>query len=239
MGRDGDCYVVDIETVGVDWDGLDDSTRDYLLKRAKSDGEREAVPHRLGLDPGTGRVLVIGMLNVSNGRGGVLVQGPPGEWRDAGPSGWQRFDGSEGAILAEFWRVLGKNARRVVTYNGRQFDGPYLMIRSALHGIAPTMNLAGHRYDTLPHCDLAEILTFRGVLRGGFSLDYWCRRFGITSPKDEGLDGSRVQEYYEAGRLQEIVDYCIRDVAATARLFQRLEETLLPLFENGGGGRRG
>ena len=105
------------------------------------------------------------------------------------------------------------------------------MLRSAMLGVAPSRNLAGYRYAVNPHCDLAEVLTFQGAVRRMFSLDYWCRRFGITSPKEEGLDGSRVQEVYEAGGLDQIVEYCVRDVQATAELYRQLEDTLIPLFE--------
>jgi hypothetical protein len=78
MAVRGDTYVVDIETVGTPWKSLDDRTREYLLGRAGTDGEREAVPRRLGLSPGTGRVIVIGMQNITNGpRGGVLAEGEP------------------------------------------------------------------------------------------------------------------------------------------------------------------
>lgn len=226
-----DTFVVDIETVGVPWDDVDAATRDYLLARATTDGEREAVPRRLGLFPGTGRVIVIGMMNLSNERsGGILVEGRPRSWSEGGAEGFKRFDGDEAAMLTEFWQIV-KGARRVVTFNGRTFDGPFLMIRSALLGVEPSVNLAGYRYAVNPHCDLADVLSFHGAARAQFGLDYWCRRFGIVSPKDGGLDGSRVQEFYEAGRLEEIVEYCARDVVATASLYERLEGTLLPLFE--------
>ena len=229
----GDTYVVDIETIGVSWDSLDESTRDVLMRRAESDAEREAVRGRLGLDPGTGEVLVIGMCNVTNGRrAGVLVRGASREWSEHGPQGAMRFDGDERSILEEFWRVV-HGARRIVTYNGRGFDGPFLMLRSAMLGVAPSVNLAGYRYAVTPHCDLADILTFHGATRRMFPLDYWCRRFDISSPKEQDLEGSRVQEYYEAGRLEEIVEYCMRDVAATAQLYEAVEETILPLFERG------
>jgi len=230
MAARGHTYVVDIETAGVPWKALDEPTREYLLGRANSEGEKEAVPHRLGLDPGTGRVIVIGMRNVTADRGGVFVEGKSRGWTDAGPPGFKRFDGDERELLTEFWRMLGQNAARVVTYNGRQFDGPYLMLRSAILGIAPTVNLAGYRFALNPHCDLAEVLTFFGATRTNYRLDYWCRRFGITSPKGEGIDGSRVQEFYEAGRIDEIAEYCTRDVLATAELYARLEHTLLPLL---------
>ncbi len=231
MAKQGDTYVVDIETVGVPWDALDAKTRDDLRARQGSDAEREAVPRRLGLAPGTGRVIVIGMQNVtSSNTGGVLVEGEGGVWEDGGPMGFKRFAGDERSILAEFWKRI-EHAGRIVTFNGRMFDGPFLMIRSAILGLTPTRNLAGYRYSVDPHCDLADVLKFHGAVRESFSLEYWCRRFGITSPKAEGLDGSRVQEYYESGRLHEIVDYCVRDVVATGALYASLRETLIPLFE--------
>ncbi len=230
MAPRGDTYVVDIETVGVPWATLDERTREYLLGRAGSDAEREAAPRRLGLSPGTGRVIVIGMQNVTAGTGGVLVEGAPQAWRDGGPGGFKRFDGDEAAMLAEFWRLVAK-AGRIVTFNGRAFDGPFLMLRSAMLGVAPTLNLTGYRYSFERHCDLAEIFNFHGAVRENFGLDYWCRRFGITSPKDEGIEGSQVQEFHESGRLEEIVSYCVRDVVATAALYEAVKDTLLPLFE--------
>lgn len=228
----GDDYVVDIETVGVEWNALDEKTRETLQKRARTDAEREGVSQRLGLWPGTGRVIVIGMLNVRTGVGGVFVEGPSRGWHDGGSDGFKRFDGTEPEMLEAFWAFVREaRPRRIVTYNGRQFDGPYLMIRSALAGVAPTMNLAGYRYSVTPHCDLQEVLTFQGASRDVFSLDYWCRRFGITSPKDDGIDGSQVQAAYDGGRLEDIAAYCCRDVVATGELYKRLEETLIPLFE--------
>lgn len=234
MAAGGDTYVIDIETVGVPWSSLDEKTREYLLGKAASEGEKEAVPHRLGLSPGTGRVIVIGMLNVTAGRGGVFVEGRPRGWCEDGPEGFLRYDGDERSLLEEFWRMIGANARRIVTFNGRAFDGPYLMLRSAMQGVAPSRNLVGYRWSLDPHCDLAELVSFFGATRERFGLDYWCRRFGITSPKEEGLDGSRVQEFYEAGRIDEIVEYCVRDVVATAALYERLESTLVPVLGSKG-----
>ncbi|MED5331132.1 MAG: ribonuclease H-like domain-containing protein [Planctomycetota bacterium] len=224
--------MVDIETVGVPWDELDEKTRDYLAGRLQTDAEREALPRRLGLAPGTGRAIVIAMQNVDNdGKGGVLYEGEGDGWSDGGPMGFKRFIGDERSILTEFWSRI-KNADRIVTFNGRMFDGPFLMIRSAMLGVRPSRNLVGYRYSLSPHCDLQEVLTFFGATARGqtFSLDYWCRRFGITSPKEAGLDGSLVGEYYLAGKLDEIVEYCVRDVAATGALYAALKGTLIPVL---------
>jgi 3'-5' exonuclease len=37
--------------------------------------------------------------------------------------------------------------------------------------------------------------------------------------KRDGIDGSRVEEYFRAGRIQEIADYCKSDVVNTYRLW--------------------
>jgi len=227
---DGGIYVVDIETVGQPWKSLDDRTREYLLGRAKSDTDREAIPLRLGLSPGTGRVIVICALNLGKGTGGVFVEGKTRGWHEGGPRGFKRFEGDERELLEEFWRTLGR-ARRIVTFNGRAFDGPYLMLRSALLGVAPSMNLAGQRFSIDPHCDLSDVLTFHGAIGYDrtYGLDYWCRRFDIESPKGS-IDGSQVGRAYREGRIEDIGEYCLRDVRATAALYKKFETTLLPLF---------
>jgi 3'-5' exonuclease len=78
----------------------------------------------------------------------------------------------------------GKGKRtRLVTFNGRGYDGPVLMTRSAQLGIAPSRNLVPYRYDLSDHCDLFDVLGYQGASRDRFSLDYWCRRFDVESPK--------------------------------------------------------
>ena len=66
--------------------------------------------------------------------------------------------------------------------------------------------------------------------QGCYSLDYWCRRFGVESPKGS-MDGSMVAGKARAGHYDEIAEYCLRDTRATADLFQRLRGTLVPLFQ--------
>ena len=73
------------------------------------------------------------------------------------------------------------------------------------------------------------MLQFQGAVRDRYSLDYWCRRFDVESPKGS-IDGSQVARAYRAGRIEDIGEYCLRDVRATAELFRRLEGTLLPLM---------
>ena len=59
-------------------------------------------------------------------------------------------------------------------------------------------NWLGYRYQTDPHCDLAEQFTFYSVSgRDGaarrFNLDFYCKAFGIDSPKAHGVTGLDVK----------------------------------------------
>ena len=134
-------------------------------------------------------------------------------------------------MLSEFWENVAKFGR-CVTFNGRTFDGPFLSVRSAVHGLSPSKNLLGYRYSMETHVDLWRVLTFPGrrVPRSGPSLHAACVAFGIPSPKSEEMHGYAVGDLYRQGRLREIADYCRKDVEATAALYRRLELTLLPLF---------
>jgi 3'-5' exonuclease len=83
----------------------------------------------------------------------------------------------------------------------------------------------GYRFQTEPHCDLAEQLTFYGVSgRDGaarrFNLDFYCKAFGIASPKAHGVTGLDVNRLLAEGRSREIADYCLRDVQATLQLYR-------------------
>jgi predicted PolB exonuclease-like 3'-5' exonuclease len=166
-------------------------------------------------------------------------QEPEQDWAKVPRS--RLFRGDEQALLTKFWQVVTKTNRsnrlpRLVTYNGRSYDGPTLMIRSAQLGIDARRDLVGYRYDISEHCDLMDVLDFQGSRWPSYSLDYWCRRFDVESPKGS-IDGSQVSRAYRDGRIEDIGEYCLRDVRATAQLYGKLESTILPLFK--GGPRRG
>jgi 3'-5' exonuclease len=222
--------VLDIETAGHPWDSLDDSQKTYLRKNARTDEERERLPETLSLWPLTGKIIVVAMLNPESGRGRIWYEKNDGRAEESSADGRFKFVGDgEAAFLAEFWKAM-RRFQRFVTFNGRGFDGPFLMLRSAALGIAATRNLVGYRYAIRPHTDLLEAITFFGASRK-WNLDFACKAFGVESPKDQGMDGFSVGPYYRAGRIREIAAYCRRDVEATAGLFAKLERTLLPALE--------
>ena len=224
----------DIEVAGFPWEEVDEITRGYLLGRETESEARDAVPERTGLYPGLGKIIAIGMWLVEEQRGMILLEGseePERAWEKVPDS--KIFRGDEKALLEKFWEIVSRRGKgglpRVVSYNGRGYDGPMLSIRSAQLGVAPTRQLVGYRYDVSGHCDLMEIFSFQGATRGRYSLDYWCRRFDVESPKG-GIDGSQVSRAYREGRIDDIGEYCLGDVRATAELYRKVENTLLPLF---------
>jgi hypothetical protein len=223
--------VIDIETSALPWDSLDDAQKTYLQKHARSDEEKEKLPDTLSLWPFTGKIIVVAMLNPGTGRGRVWYEKTDGRAEEASPDGLFKFIGdTEPVFLAEFWKAM-RRFQRFVTFNGRGFDGPFLMLRSATLGVAATRNLVGYRYSIRPHTDLLEVISFFGASRK-WNLDFACKAFGVESPKEQGMDGFSVGPYYRAGRLREIALYCRRDVEATAGLFRKVEHTLLPALEN-------
>ena len=137
---------IDVETVGLPWEGLMPAIQDYLLERARDDEERAAFPEQLALYPGTAQVVAIGMWMPGEQRGGVLVNNSTGprEW-EALYDGARVFHGGEAEILTEFWELV-QRSDTIVTYNGRTFDCPILMLRSAVLGVRPSRNLMPYRY---------------------------------------------------------------------------------------------
>jgi hypothetical protein len=220
----------DIEVAGYPWEEVDEITRGYLLQRAKTEEDRAAAPERTALFPGLGKIIAIGMWNLEKDRGLCLLEGKPADQHE-----WKRVPGSdvlrgdERALLERFWEILERKRPRLVSFNGRYYDGPILMIRSAQLGVEPAFNLCGNRYNLSTHVDLTEVLSFHGTWREQYKLDYWCRRFDVESPKGS-IDGSQIARAYREGRIEEIGEYCLRDVRATAQLYGKLSKTLLPLF---------
>jgi hypothetical protein len=223
--------VIDIETVGTPWGELDSYVREYLIK-GMSEAEAEEEKRRGALSPFTGRIVAIAVVNAETGKSCALFE-VPGQSEVVTKRDGNRtlISGSEKQILEKFWEYLDKGSR-VISFNGRQFDGPFLMIRSAIHGVMPKHDLVSNRWRFHPNCDLRDVLNFNGAIgsrRMRFNLDLACKSFGIVSPKQEGKDGRAVETMYRAGRYDDIALYCLEDVRATCELYLKLEKTLLTL----------
>jgi predicted PolB exonuclease-like 3'-5' exonuclease len=129
---------------------------------------------------------------------------------------------SEAELVHEFWRRAEQFNGCLVTFNGRGFDLPVLELHALRHGIcAPAHFAQRSRWSDERHLDLQEFITNHGDFRIRGGLDLLLKSIGL--PGKNGIDGSRVQELYDAGRLDEIHRYCRCDVIQTYFLFLRVQ----------------
>ena len=231
--------VFDIETSGLPLDHFDDVQQEYLFRECEKIPEelnravrRAEIQQLFSLWPLTAKIICIAMLNAETSRGQVLFtaddyQEDPAE---AGPVEFVSCV-DETEMLTAFWDVA-RHYDTIITFNGRGFDVPFLYLRSAaLRVPISRKNWLGYRFQTDPHCDLAEQLTFYGVSgRDGaarrFNLDFYCKAFGIESPKAQGITGRDMKTLLDEKRFRDIAEYCLRDVKATVLLYQIWKERL-------------
>lgn len=231
--------VFDIETSALPPENFDVVQQEYLFREAERLPEESAreikraeIQRQFNLWPFTAQVVCIAMLNADTARGQVLFLADDFE-ADADEAGPVEFVPlpDEVELLTAFWDVA-RHYETVVTFNGRGFDVPFIYLRSAILNVPITRkDWLGYRFQTEPHCDLAEQLTFYNVSgREGaarrFNLDFYCKAFGIESPKAFGVTGMDVNDLMTQGRYREIAQYCLRDVQATVLLYQIWKDRL-------------
>ncbi len=221
--------IFDIETVGYDFDTLTPSQQEYILRYAEKEKDEKIKQEKideskryLSLYPFTAKVVAIGMLNVESEGSMVLYEGDE-NWKVEEKK--IEYNGvTEKEMLELFWNYVSK-VDQVITFNGRNFDIPFLMLRSAVLQVKPCMNLIQSRYSLTHHVDLLDQFTFYGLVRK-FNLDFYCNAFGIESPKSKGITGMEVKELYKAGRVKDIAVYCGDDIRATYELYKIWNEFL-------------
>ena len=223
--------VFDIETVGCEFDSLSESQQEFLLRFTEQETDLTKKEHLveeakryLSLYPYTSKIISLGMMNTENEKIMVLYEGEEGDEWVGEYSDVKYKPADEHQMIKYFWKYADK-AERVISFNGRNFDIPFIMVRSAFQKIRPSRNLMKNRYDSSIHVDLLEQLTFYGMTKK-FNLDLYCHSFGIESPKEKGITGMEVKELYKANRIKDIAVYCGKDVKATYELFKIWNEYL-------------
>jgi DNA polymerase elongation subunit (family B) len=224
--------VFDIETIGEDFDLLDETTQHMLTRWVERDARDEAeyargvedIKNGLGFLFFIGEVVVIGVLDTEKNKGVVYYQAP-GQVNEEFEEGGMLFkQRTEKEMLEQFWQgILSYN--EFVTFNGREFDIPFLMIRSVVHKVKPTKNLLSNRYlgsqlYNAKHIDLCDQLSFYGSVRRKCSLHLATRAFGIESPKANGVSGDDVANLFREKKFLDIARYNVGDLIATKKLYE-------------------
>lgn len=217
--------VFDIETLGVDFSDLDLVSQEYFMKFADTPQKKEEVMASTSFFPLTAEIIAIAMTDADREEGVVCYQDGEKHSAKFEDSGIKFIPGSEVDILNHFW-MIAQQCDQLITFNGRVFDGPFIMLRSAIHRIRTRKNLIPYRYSPSFHVDLADQMTFYDAMRRRFSLHMWCKAFNIPSPKENGITGLMVKELFSSGRYQDIARYCLDDVVATKKLHEYWEKYL-------------
>lgn len=205
--------IFDIETIGENFDALDKTTQEIL------DEDKD----KLGLSPLTGEIAAIGVLDVETNKGAVYYQAPNKKIKNFQENNIKFKAMPEQQMLEKFWEVA-KNAKALIGFNSRAFDAPFIIVRSAIHKIKPSINLMPYRYaQNTNHIDLLEHLSFYGAMQGKKSLHLWCHAFGIPSPK-VGVKGDDVAGLFKSKKYLDIAKYNVRDLYATRDLYKNWEE---------------
>jgi len=164
-----------------------------------------------------GRILCIGFIDEkSNGQ------------LKSGVIGWDEktgeFNKTEREILVEFWQMMSDfrpNYDRIVGHNIFDFDLRFILKRSRLHQVKPTVDFSFARYRNQPIYDTMyewECWNFGTKI----SLDRLAQIFSLKSSKSNGINGSLISEYFQKGNHREIRDYCLEDVKLTREIFRRM-----------------
>ncbi|HDH31436.1 MAG TPA: 3'-5' exonuclease [Candidatus Wolfebacteria bacterium] len=227
--------VFDIETIGVDFDSLDKDTQEVLTRWIKRESFSDAeykeslneLKAGLGFSPLTGEIVVIGVLDCEKNQGVVYFQAPGENIKEFRENGIIFKQTTEKEMLENFWQGA-KEYDEFIGFNSRGFDVPFMMVRSAVHGVKPTRNLMEGRYlyqqRNCRHIDLQDQLTFYGAVRKKGGLHLWSRAFGIKSPKSEGVTGDDVGRLFKEKKFFEIAKYNVRDLIATKELYEKWDK---------------
>lgn len=230
--------IFDIETVGEDFDVLDATTQDVLTKWIKKESENEdeyqmaleELKAGLGFSVLTGEIVAIGVLDYEKEKGAVYFQAPGAALTESEEDGIKFKPMTEKEMLESFWNGA-KSYQEFISFNGRAFDVPFLMVRSAIHNIRPSKDLMHGRYlyqqlADAKHIDLLDQLTFYGSVRRRGGLHLWSRAFGIKSPKAEGITGDDVSRLFKEKKFLDIAKYNEGDLMATRQLYEYWERCL-------------
>lgn len=241
-------FIYDIETTAIPFEEFSESQQEYLLRGAKNDEEVAKKKAEMALSPMTSQVATIGLKIIEiddEGQENILKTGAlmfnPNiiedevildKETDSEGNEISFHQSDEKDVLQGFWNLLAhyKNST-LITFNGRNFDAPFLMLRSALLEIMPTRNLMdGTKFNYPLHIDLLDELTFFTQTQYGatrrFNFDFYTQAFGLESPKSKDVNGSVVSDLFAQGEYSIIAHYCLRDVIATWQLFKRIKKYL-------------
>lgn len=183
----------------------DTRMRDPIKITADIKRKKQVQVDQMGLDPTQNLICVIGMMDIEDMNPITLNLDP------------ETLD--EKKLLEDFW-TNGASYGQFISFNGMAFDVPTIKFHSMVHQVPMTVKLSEVKYRINNHVDVRMILGSWDKYAKG-TQDYFCQIL-LGEGKPEGIDGSKVQGMWDAGRYQEIADYCSDDVKKLGELYKRM-----------------
>ncbi len=229
--------VVDIETMrGENAELAIEPFADSLKTRAKVDlvkaakgleEKKEKIREKVLLTPVASQVMCIGIIEIKETYTDVLSSQRKWSQEEIFCIDENQSDNgsiSESRVLTQLIDYIQPNTE-FVTFNGRQFDFPFLMWRAAVNNIplslpAGPYNGRDRHYDMKLHLEqMSNLATIDGSMNW-ISLKKWINYFNLPYQKTGGeyLD---IQQYYQDKQFDKIQSYCMDDVRATRDLFMK------------------
>lgn len=178
--------------------------------RAGAEASAMAEYRQTSLDGAFGQIAVIGYA--------VDCQNPWAIWD-------QDYAKSEASILREFYERIARladqsTAPRFVGHNITNFDLRFILQRSVVNGIRPPAFMPFNA-KPLEQDKVFDTMTAWAGVGGKIKLDKLCKALGLPG-KPDGIDGSKVWDFVEAGQIEDVAAYCMDDVIQTRECFKRL-----------------
>ncbi|PKL13704.1 MAG: hypothetical protein CVV50_03195 [Spirochaetae bacterium HGW-Spirochaetae-6] len=227
--------VLDIETIKKDLDAdFTEYERTYLNQYDSEDG---IFADRMALYPHTGEIAAIGAKNIISQKGFVIFQaGKKYKREHQGEQGSYTLYGcsDEKGVLTSFWKIIrsmekdGFFFNRLITFNGKSFDIPYIFFRSAAQGVEATHSLGLKGHNTF-HLDLQEETCFYKKIRK-FNLELNAKALGIPYHKNQEYNGKEVWKWFADKNFEKIAHYCFQDVEVAEKIYLVLKKYWKILF---------
>ncbi|MCU0351981.1 MAG: hypothetical protein MUF43_14325 [Flavobacterium sp.] len=128
----------------------------------------------------------------------------------------------EKIMLHNFWKFMKQFDVRndlIIGHNILDFDLPIIYKRSVINQVIPTVNFSFKRFYA---SEIYDTMWIWSKWQHRISLDKLCLALNIESPKNSGIDGSKVYDYCYYKLDAFVAEYCLKDVEAVRQIYYRM-----------------
>lgn len=193
-----------------------------LTDAAKIDANIEKVKDEFPLSPLTGKIILIGLVSDTNFDGTWnILKYESGDTLYFKQLGLHQDD-TEKSILMKFWEIVSlgiAGGHRLVSFNGKQFDLPFIFSRCLYHNIPRpsilrTYDALVNKYNNVAHVDVYNVLS-----EG--SQSEWANKLLEDEPLSS--DGKYIPKWYINGDYGEIIAKNYYDLKQLYWIYKRME----------------